>query len=102
MRIRKEPVSYTHLDAASDTTGMIEESILAVKSGAKIADETAQSLLSVVNESHLVSENVREIREAAEEQDVYKRQATVSSKFFPPTAIQNWAAITLITGLPSG
>lgn len=55
-------------DAASDTTGMIEESILAVKSGAKIADETAKSLLAVVNESHLVSENVLEIHNAAEEQ----------------------------------
>lgn len=63
-------------DAASDTTGMIEESILAVKSGAKIADETAQSLLSVVNESHLVSENVREIREAAEEQALSISQVT--------------------------
>ena len=32
-------------EAANDTTGMIEESIQAVKDGARIADETAQSLL---------------------------------------------------------
>lgn len=46
-------------EAANDTTGMIEESIQAVKDGARIADETAQSLLSVVTESRIVSNDVR-------------------------------------------
>lgn len=63
--------------AASDTTAMIEESILAVKSGAQIADETAKSLLSVVTESHLVSENVQEIRREAEQQALNISQVTV-------------------------
>lgn len=55
-------------DAAKDTTAMIEESILAVQSGAKIADETARSLMSVVEESRTVSENVRKIYDAAKQQ----------------------------------
>ena len=55
-------------EAANDTTGMIEESIQAVKDGARIADETAQSLLSVVTESRIVSDNVQEIHSAAEQQ----------------------------------
>lgn len=64
-------------DAAKDTTGMIEESILAVKSGAQIADGTAQSLISVVSESHMVSDNVQEIRKAAEQQALSISQVTV-------------------------
>lgn len=55
-------------EAANDTTGMIEESIQAVKDGARIADETAQSLLSVVTESRIVSNDVQEIHSAAEQQ----------------------------------
>ena len=55
-------------EAANDTTGMIEESIQAVKDGARIADETAQSLLSVVTESRIVSDDVQEIHSAAEQQ----------------------------------
>ena len=47
---------------------MIEESIQAVKDGARIADETAQSLLSVVTESRIVSDDVQEIHSAAEQQ----------------------------------
>lgn len=55
-------------EAANDTTGMIEESIQAVKDGARIADETAQSLLSVATESRIVSNDVQEIHSAAEQQ----------------------------------
>ena len=55
-------------EAANDTTGMIEESIQAVKDGARIADEPAQSLLSVVTESRIVSNAVQEIHSAAEQQ----------------------------------
>lgn len=55
-------------EAANDTTGMIEESIQAVKNGAAIADETAQSLLAVVTESRIVSDDVQEIRSAAQQQ----------------------------------
>ena len=55
-------------EAANDTTGMIEESIQAVKDGTRIADETAQSLLSVVTESRIVSDDVQEIHSAAEQQ----------------------------------
>ena len=55
-------------EADNDTTGMIEESIQAVKDGARIADETAKSLLSVVTESRIVSDDVQEIHSAAEQQ----------------------------------
>lgn len=64
-------------DAANDTTGMIEESILAVKNGAQIADKTAQSLMSVVSESRIVSDNVLEIRNAAEQQATSISQVTL-------------------------
>lgn len=64
-------------DAAKDTTGMIEESILAVRNGAQIADETARSLMSVVSESREVSDNVQEIYDAADQQAISISQITV-------------------------
>lgn len=64
-------------EAANDTTGMIEESIQAVKDGARIADETAQSLLSVVTESRIVTDDVQEIHSAAQQQAQSIAQVTV-------------------------
>ncbi|MCD7994807.1 MAG: methyl-accepting chemotaxis protein [Clostridia bacterium] len=64
-------------EAANDTTGMIEESIQAVKDGARIADETAQSLLSVVTESRIVTDDVQEIHSAAQQQAQSIVQVTV-------------------------
>ncbi|WP_270816291.1 methyl-accepting chemotaxis protein [Hungatella effluvii] len=64
-------------DAAKDTTGMIEDSILAVKSGAQIADETAHSLMSVISKSRAAAENVEAIRDAAQQQAVNISQVTI-------------------------
>lgn len=63
--------------AANDTTGMIEESIVAVKNGAKIADETAQTLIAAVSEAREVAENVQEIQGAAQQQATNISQVTV-------------------------
>lgn len=63
-------------DAAKDTTAMIEDSILAVKSGAKIADDTAQSMMSVVTQSRTVAENVQNIYDAARQQATGISQVT--------------------------
>lgn len=64
-------------EAAKDTTGMIEESIQAVKNGTAIASETAKSLESVVTGSKLVAENVKEIRNSAKEQAQGISQITI-------------------------
>lgn len=55
-------------DAAKNTTGMIEESIQAISGGAKIAQETARSLSSVVEGSRVITEAVEEIKRAVEQQ----------------------------------
>lgn len=55
-------------EAAKNTTGLIESSIQAVEGGQKIADETAQSLASVVNGANEVIVTVDKISTASNEQ----------------------------------
>ncbi len=55
-------------DAAKDTSTLIGESIVSVENGAKLADETAKSMLNIVNGSNLVSSLVDNIAAASTEQ----------------------------------
>lgn len=55
-------------EAAKGTTALIEDSIRAVESGTKLADETAKSLLSVVEGAQDVTDTVDKIAEASGEQ----------------------------------
>lgn len=51
--------------AANTTTVLIEDSMTQVESGTKIADQTAQSLLQVVEGARVVSETVEKISQAS-------------------------------------
>lgn len=54
--------------AAQDTTSLIENSLHQVKSGTKIAEETAKSLVHVVESAKAVSETVERISAASKRQ----------------------------------
>lgn len=56
--------------AAKDTNTLIADSISQVDNGTKIASETAQSLLRVVESARTVSETVQKISETSEKQSV--------------------------------
>ena len=55
-------------EAAKSTTVLIESAIKAIANGTKIADETANSLLEVVEKVNAVSAKIDEIATASEEQ----------------------------------
>ena len=55
-------------EAAQSTTMLIESAIKAIENGTKIADETANSLLDVVEKVNAVSAKIDEIAAASEEQ----------------------------------
>jgi methyl-accepting chemotaxis protein len=63
-------------EAAQDTTVLIENSIRAVNNGMKIADDTAQSLASIVSKAQEVVNVINQISEASHEQAESVSQVT--------------------------
>ncbi len=63
--------------AAKDTTSLIETSVRQVENGTKIADETAQSLLRVVDSAKDVTDTVKKISEASNRQSDAIGQVTL-------------------------
>lgn len=63
--------------AAKDTTALIEETIIAVENGTKIADRTAQSLISVVEGSRKVVDIIEEIASDSKQQAQSISQVTI-------------------------
>lgn len=55
-------------EAAKNTTNLIEQTVSAVANGSKIADETATSLITVVEKSSKIVDFIGEIAKASEEQ----------------------------------
>ena len=55
-------------DAAKSTTALIEETIMAVENGTKIADSTANAMRSVVNSTENVTNYIVQIANASSEQ----------------------------------
>ena len=55
-------------EAAKNTTALIEGALYAISNGTGIADETAHSLLDVVEKTKLVNDNIQKISLASEEQ----------------------------------
>ena len=64
-------------EAASNTTALIESSIQAVNTGTKLADDTAKSLLGVVEGAGVVVENIEKITNASEQQAMAIEQVTL-------------------------
>lgn len=64
-------------DASKDTSALIENSIQAVEKGTKIANETAQSLLHVVDATHTAAATVDKISAAATIQATSITQVTL-------------------------
>lgn len=63
-------------EAAKNITELIENSIVAVDNGTKIADETANSLVTVIDIANNVASTVEEISEASNEQSESINQVT--------------------------
>lgn len=63
-------------EAAKTTSSLIEETILAVKKGSKIADNTEKALLNVVESSQSVAVMVDQIAVASDQQAVAANQLT--------------------------
>lgn len=55
-------------EAAKNTTDLIEQTVSAVANGSKIADDTATSLLTVVDKASKITDLIGEIAKASEEQ----------------------------------
>ncbi|MBN7773974.1 methyl-accepting chemotaxis protein [Clostridium aminobutyricum] len=55
-------------EAAKNTTELIEHTVLAVENGSKIADNTANSLMAVVEKTNTVNSLIGEIAKASEDQ----------------------------------
>lgn len=55
-------------DASKDTAALIESSIQAVERGSRIADNTAQSLLTAVESANAVAQTIDRVSEASKEQ----------------------------------
>ena len=64
-------------EAAKDTTALIENSIVAINNGAKIANETAISLNDVVGKASEVNTKIGQIAEASEKQAIAIAQITM-------------------------
>ncbi|MCI1966697.1 MAG: methyl-accepting chemotaxis protein [Oscillospiraceae bacterium] len=64
-------------DAAKNTTGLIRNAMLQIENGSKIADETAKSLLQVVESTSSVSASVKQISEASNKQSDSISQITL-------------------------
>ncbi len=64
-------------DAAKDTTALIEGSMHQVENGTKIANDTAQSLVRVVESAKVVSETVGKISQASNRQSDAIAQVTL-------------------------
>ena len=64
-------------EAAQNTTDLIEKTVNAIKNGKSIADETAASLLTVVEKTAAVNERVEDIAEASQRQ--YEAMSQISS-----------------------
>jgi len=64
-------------EAAKNTTALIENSVNQVKNGTRIADETAKSLLRVVESVKIVSDTVQQISQASNQQSEAIGQVTL-------------------------
>lgn len=64
-------------EAAKNTTSLIEDSMQQVENGTAIADETAKSLLKVVEGAKIVSDTVKKISEASNRQSDSLVQVTL-------------------------
>ena len=64
-------------EAAKNTTALIENSIVAINNGAKIADATAASLNDVVVQTSSVDTKIKQIAEASEKQAIAIAQITM-------------------------
>ncbi len=64
-------------EASQETTKMIEQTVKSVKSGTKIANETADSMEKIVQSSGISTELVHKISEASSEQDAAIQQVTI-------------------------
>jgi methyl-accepting chemotaxis protein len=64
-------------EAAKDTTALIENSMKQVENGTRIADETAKSLLRVVDSAKAVSDTVEQISKASNRQSDAIGQVTL-------------------------
>ena len=63
-------------EAAKDTTLLIENTLNAINNGRKIADQTAQSLHTVVEKTISVNDKIQQIAEASEQQSDAVEQIT--------------------------
>jgi methyl-accepting chemotaxis protein len=63
-------------EASQSTADLIKSSLQAVKHGSQLADETAQSLTSVVEGGHQITASVQQIAEASSEQATSIEQVT--------------------------
>ncbi len=64
-------------EAAKNTTDLIEQTVSAVANGSKIADDTANSLLAVVEKTSKVNSLIGEIAKASEDQATSISQVTL-------------------------
>lgn len=64
-------------EAAKTTTDLIEQTVMAVENGSKIADNTAKSLMTVVEKTNKVNTIIGEIAKASEDQATAITQVTL-------------------------
>ena len=64
-------------EAAKNTTDLIEKTVSAIGNGKKLADETAGSLLSVVEKTTAVNQRIEEIADASQHQ--YEAMSQISA-----------------------
>lgn len=79
-------------EAVSNTTGLIEDTVNAVKNGIEIAAETAKAMDSVVNNANLVTVLVEEIDDASKEQTMSIEQITAGMEQISEVVQANSAA----------
>lgn len=78
-------------DAAKSTTGLIQNSLLAVENGSRIADNTAETLASVVTGAQEISTMIAEIAVAADKESNSLDQVTNSIQMISQIVQQNSA-----------